>query len=196
MSRMRGGRAPSVAEVRAGPRRACPAGRARVPALSSIHGRHRSTILLAAGGGFEAGQPLAHDQRHGVLERRVGAVRDLVVFAAVIAVLQHGGEIAGHALHAPRADRLDARLLDGVEDRARLLPLGRQPAMDAASWQASAAPWNRHGRARWRRPARQLARRLGQRAPCRRQGRPVRREGDLELRLARDGAHGSRPPRA
>ena len=31
--------------------------------------------------------------------------------------------------HAPRADRLDARLLDRLEHRARLLPAGHQLAM-------------------------------------------------------------------
>ena len=53
-----------------------PAGRARVPARSSMNGRHRSTSLRAAGGGCCAGQPLAHHQGDSVLDRRVGAVGD------------------------------------------------------------------------------------------------------------------------
>ena len=45
-----------------------------------------------------AGQALAHHERDGVLERRVGAVGDLlVVAAAVIAVLEHRREVAGDA---------------------------------------------------------------------------------------------------
>ena len=84
------------------------------------------------GGGrrFEAGQALAHHQRDRILDRRVGAVRDLLVLAAaVVAVLEHRRDVAGDAGHAARADRLDARLLDRVEDGARRLAVGREAAM-------------------------------------------------------------------
>ena len=65
-----------------------------------------------------------------VLDRRIGAVGDFVELAAMEAVVEHGGEILRHARHAARADRLDARLLDRIEHRARLLAAGHQPAMD------------------------------------------------------------------
>ncbi len=78
-----------------------------------------------------AGQPLAHDHGERILDRRVGAVGDLVEFAAVKAVVEHGGEIFGDAAHAARTDRLDAGLLDGFEHGARLLAAGRQLAMHA-----------------------------------------------------------------
>ena len=48
----------------------------------------------------------------------------------MIAVVEHGGEVRRHALHAARADRLDAGLLDGVEQRARRRVLRRKPAVD------------------------------------------------------------------
>ena len=77
----------------------------------------------------QAGQPLAHHQRHRLLDRRIGAVGDLVEFAAMEAVIEHRGEILGDAVHAARADRLDARLLDRLEHRARLLAGRLQAAM-------------------------------------------------------------------
>ena len=91
------------------------------------------------GGRLRAGQALAHHQRHRILERRVGAVGDLLVLAAaMIAVLQHRRDVGGDAGHAARADGFDARLLDRVEDRAGRLAL-RARACDArpSSWQAS-----------------------------------------------------------
>ena len=94
-----------------------------------------------------AGQPLAHHQRHGFLDRRVGLVAHVGEVGLGELVLQHGAEIVGDALHGAGADRLDARLLDGVEDGARLLALGRQPGVDAdVVAGAPAAPWNRRGR--------------------------------------------------
>ena len=71
-----------------------------------------------------AGEALAHHHGDRVLDRRVGAVGDLVELAAMEAVVEHGGEILRHARHAARADRLDARLLDRLEHRARLLAAG------------------------------------------------------------------------
>jgi hypothetical protein len=66
-------------------------------------------------------------------------------------------------VHAPRADRLDARLLDRLEHRAALLADGICRRCTAGSWQASLQ------RDRIRMPAhdrgvlrRELARRLGQ----------------------------------
>ena len=122
--------------------RAC---RDRLPARSSIGGRQSSTSLRA-GGGAHAGQPLAHHQADAVLERRVGAVADLAVFAAVKFVVEHGGEVRGDAVHAACADRFDARLFDRLEDRARLLAAGAARCT-RRSWQArrsaNESPWPR-----------------------------------------------------
>ena len=100
------------------------------PARSSISGatdRPASWPPAAA----PAGQPLAHHHRHRILDRRIGAVGDLVEFAAMVAVVEHGGEILRDAGHAARADRLDARLLDRLEHRARLLAAGHELAVHA-----------------------------------------------------------------
>ena len=93
--------------------------------------RHRSTIALAVSGGAGAGQPLAHDEREGVLERRVGPLGDLGIAPVAVLVLDAGGEIGGHAGHAIGAQRLDAGPLDRLEHGAGRARLGRQPR-DAA----------------------------------------------------------------
>ena len=50
---------------------------------------------------LEARQALAHHQRDGVLQWRIGAIGDLFVLAAaMIAVLQHRREVRGDARHA------------------------------------------------------------------------------------------------
>ena len=92
----------------------------RTPQVDELAGRRRRRL---------AGEALAHHQRDRVLDRRVGAVGDLVELAAVEAVVEHGGEVFRDALHAARADRLDARLLDRVEHRARLLAARHQAAV-------------------------------------------------------------------
>ncbi len=76
-----------------------------------------------------AGEPLAHDHRDRILDRRIGAIGDVVVFAAMEAVVEHGGQVGLHAAHAARADRLDARLFDRVEHGAGLLAAGHELAM-------------------------------------------------------------------
>ena len=85
--------------------------------------------LLRRGRRHFAGQPLAHHHGQRILDRRIGAVGDLVELAAVEAVVEHGGEISCDAAHAARADRLDAGLLDRLEHGARLLAAGRELAM-------------------------------------------------------------------
>ena len=77
-----------------------------------------------------AGQALAHQHRHRFLDRGIGAIGDFVELAAVELVVEHRREILGDALHAPRADRLDAGLLDRLEHRARLLAARHQAAVD------------------------------------------------------------------
>ena len=65
-----------------------------------MQGRHRSTMRLAVGRRLHAGQPLAHDQRERILERRVGTCRDVRIACALEAIVEHGVEIGGDALHA------------------------------------------------------------------------------------------------
>ena len=111
----------------------------------------------------EAGQPLAHHHGDGVLQRRFVAVARFGGGVFVVAVVEHGGEVGRHPLHAPRADRLDAGLLDGVEQGARRRALRRVAAVDRL---AVAGQPQRHGvrhAAQDRRLARVgLARRLRQ----------------------------------
>ncbi len=76
-----------------------------------------------------AGKPLAHDHGDGILDRRIGTVGDLIVFAAMKTIIEHGGEILLNTAHAPRSDRFDAGLLDCFEHRARLLSAGDELAM-------------------------------------------------------------------
>ena len=80
---------------------------------------------------LEPGQLLAHQHRHArprpARPRASGCPRSLS--AAEVAVLQHGREVLGDARHAARADRLAARLLDCIEDAARLLGLRREAAV-------------------------------------------------------------------
>ena len=170
------------------------AGRDSRPARSSMNGRHRSTSFLRGRRRRLAGQPLAHHHGDRILDRRIGAVGDLVELAAMEAVVEHGGEILGDAVHAARADRLDARLLDRLEHRARLLAARHQPAVHRRVVAGElAARSNRRGRARSRRPARcSLRGGSGSRAlPPARPGRSAAKD-DLELGLARDARAGSR----
>ena len=137
-----------------------------------------------------AGQALAHHQGDGVLQRRVGALGDLLIIGAVIALLEHGGEVVGDACHAVGAERLDARLFDRIEDGAGIAAAGRVGAMDRGVVA---------GQAQRQRIADaagdgdvvggHLARRLGQARLHLRQHRPVGGERHLQLRLAGNGAH-------
>ena len=88
-------------------------------------------MALAVSGGGGAGQPLAHDQREGILERRVGPLGDLGIAAVAVLVLDAGREVGGHAGHAIGAQRLDARALDRLEHGARRAGLAA-PAARAA----------------------------------------------------------------
>ncbi len=115
---------------------------------------------------LRAGQPLAHHQRDGVLHRRLRLLADLLQVGAMVAVLQHGAEIGLHAVHAARADRLAARLLDGVEDGARLPSLRREAAMHLA---VVAGEPQRHGVAD---AARDRRRRAASAAAAAREGAP------------------------
>jgi hypothetical protein len=92
----------------------------------------------------------------------------------MVAVLEHGREIVGDARHAPRPDRLDPRLLDRVENRARGLSLRREAAMDAGVV-AGEPERHRIGVAADDRDvlAVELARRLGQARLVRHQDRAI-----------------------
>ncbi len=150
-----------------------------------------------AGRRFEARQPLAHHHGHRILQRRLVAVARFRRRALVIAVVEHGGEVRRHALHAPRADRLDARLLHRVEQRPRGRALRRVAAVDRL---AVAGEPQRH---RIRHAAQDgglasvgLARRLGQArlgafGPARQAGL-VGAERDFELGMARHRARAGR----
>ena len=161
---------------------------------------------LGAGRRLEAGQALARQHRHRVLERRLVALARLGEGAAVIAVVEHGGEVGGDAFHPARADRLDPRLLDGVEQRrappgyaarggdgrrrcgrraaARANRRGRAGSPPRADWACAAAPagapWPR--RARSPAPACRWRRRLsssGWRASARVQEASARLNGSF-----------------
>ena len=142
----------------------------------------------------EAREALAHHHGDGVLQRRVRAVADLGVGAAVIAVLQHRGQIAGDARHAARADGLDARLLDGVEHGAGGLVLRGELAVHArvvtGELEGERIRMAAHDGGF---PGRQLAGGLGQarlRAFARAdEAGPLGGVGDFEFLQARQGAH-------
>ncbi len=139
------------------------------------------------------GKPLAHHHGDGLLDRRVGAVGDLVELAAVEAVVDHRGEIVLHAEHAARADRLDASLLDGVEHRAGLLAAGHQAPMHrrivAGELERDGIGMAAHDRGL---ATRELSRRLGQPHLAADQAGPLGRERHFKLGLARDGAQTAR----
>ena len=148
---------------------------------------------LRAGRRRQARQALAHQHRHGVLQRRLGAVLGLGEGALVVAVVEHGGQVRRHAFHAARADGLDARLLDGVEQRPRRLVRRRQPAMHGVIVAGEAQRHRIGEAAQDRRLARVgLARRLRQaRLGAVRPGDQrglVGREDDLQLGMPGHGA--------
>lgn len=142
---------------------------------------------MAAAGGFHAGQPLAHQHRQRIGERRVGAVGDLVELAAMEMVIEHRGEVFRNARHAARADRLDPRLLHRLEHAARLRIARHQLAMQfgvvTGDLQRDGVGMAAHHR---RIPLGHLARRLGQPRLAGREPRALSGEADVELRRLGD----------
>ena len=136
-----------------------------------------------------AGEPLAHQHGERLLDRRVGAVGDLVELAAMEAVVDHGGEVLGDAGHAARADRLDAGLLDRLEHRARGLAARHELPMHARIVTGElerdrvGVPAHDRGLA-----GGELARRLRQPDLAADHAGALGREGDFEVGLARDRA--------
>ena len=159
------------------------------PARPSMQLRHRSTRRRAAGGGA---WPVRRSRTIIATASSIGASARSVIssnlprwnLSSSIA-----GEVLGDALHAARADRLDARLLDRLEHRARLLAARHQAAMHGGV--VTGHPQrDRVGMAAHDRGVRrgQLARRLGQPRLAAHHARPLGGERDLELGLPRDGA--------
>ena len=136
-----------------------------------------------------AGEAFAHHHGDRLLDRRIGAVGDLVELAAMEAVVDHGGKILRHARHAPRADRFDARLLDRLEHRPRLLSARHQLAVDARivtrELERDGVGVAAHDR---RIGAGELARRLGQAGLAADDAGTFGGERDFKLGLAGDGA--------
>ena len=152
----------------------------RTPEIDQLLGRRRRR---------QAGQPLAHHERQRVLDRRVGALGDVFEFPAVEFLVQHGGDILGDAVHAPRADRLDARLLDRLEHRAALLAGRLQTAMHrrimAGDAQRDGVGMAAHDRGL---ALAELARRLRQPDLAAHHAGALGSERDFEIGLARDRA--------
>jgi hypothetical protein len=140
-----------------------------------------------------AGEGLARHQADSLDQRRGLALGDPREALGAAALLAGGGEIAGDACHAPRAARLAARLLDGVEHLARQRAGGRAPAMQRlvveTQLQADRVGLAAHDR---RLLARHLARRCRQPRFLPAQPGRLGRERDLQFGLARDRAHRGR----
>ncbi len=142
------------------------------------------------------GEALAHHHGDRLLDRRIGPVGDLVELAAMEAVVDHGGEIFRHARHAARPDRLDARLLDRLEYRPRLLSARHQLAVDGRvvtrELERDGVGVSAHDR---RIGTGELARRLRQAGLAADDAGTLGGECDFKLGLAGDGAQaaGHRP---
>ena len=164
------------------------------PARSSINGRHRSTSFRAAGGG---GRPVRRSRTIMASASSIGASARSVISSNLPRWKRSSSMAArllGDALHAPRADRLDARLLDRLEHRAA--PAGRPAAgggAPTASWQATRSAiesaWPRTIAASC---GGELARRLGQPRLAADHAGALGRVGHFEVGLARDRAQAAR----
>jgi len=145
--------------------------------------------FLRRRGRWLAGQPFAHHERDRFLERRIGAIGDLVEFAAMETVIEHRRKVLGDARHPACADRLDAGLLDRVEHGARLLPARHELAMDhrvvTGEFERDGVGMAAHDRGI---RSGELPRRLRQARLAADDAGALRGEGDLELGFARDRA--------
>ena len=139
-----------------------------------------------------AGQPFAHHKRDRFLDRRIGAIGDLVELTAVETVIEHRRKVLGDARHAACPDRLDAGLLDRVEDGARLLPARHKLAMHhrvvTGELERDGVGMAAHDRGV---RAGELSRRLRQARLAADNAGALGREGDFELGFARDRAQTS-----
>ena len=137
-----------------------------------------------------AGELLAHHQRDGFLQRRIGAVDGILVIGAGVLFLQHRIEIAGNPFHLAGAERLDAGLFDPVIDCPCQLADGCVAIVNRL---VMAGNPQRHGVAiaagdRQLLP-RNLAAWIGQLDLVADQRRAVVRKGNFDTRLVGDGAH-------
>jgi hypothetical protein len=140
-----------------------------------------------------AGQSLSYHQRDSFLDRRIRPVGDLVEFAAMKSIVEHGREVLGNAGHAAGADRLDAGLLDCLEYGARLLPARHELAMHHGVV-AGELECDRVGVSAddCRIRAAELAWRLGQPRLAGHDAWTLRGKSNFELGLAGDRAQASR----
>ena len=100
----------------------------RAPEIDQLLGRRRRR---------QAGEALAHQKRQRVLDRRVGALGDVVEFAAVESLLEHRGEFwATPSMR--RAPIASTRACSTASNTARACwPAGCRRRCTAGSWQAS-----------------------------------------------------------
>ena len=137
----------------------------------------------------QTGQPLAHHHRERIRQRRIGAVGDLVIFAAMEVIVEHRGEILGDTGHALGTDGLDTGLLDRLEHAARLRIARDQLAVNlrimTGEFQRDGISMAAHDRGI---ALGHLARGLRQPRFARRKARPLGGEGDFELGRSRDRA--------
>ena len=107
-------------------------------------------------------------------------------------VIEHGRKVLGDARHAACADRLDAGLLDRVEDGARLLPARHELAMNhrvvTGELERDGVGMAAHDRGV---RAGELSRRLRQARLAADNAGALGRERDFELGFARDRAQTS-----
>ena len=163
------------------------------PARSSISGRQSSTIFFAAGGGA---WPVSRSRTISATASSIGASARSVTssnFPRWKRSSSMAERFLRHARHAARADRLDARLLDRLEHRARLLPARHQLAMHHRIMTGELER-DRIGMAAHDRGVRpgELARRLGQPCLAADDAGAFGGKGDFELGLAGNRAQAAR----
>ena len=131
-----------------------------------------------------AGQPLAHHQPDNVGQGGRGRIVEAVQALLLNAGFQRRGQVGAYAHQRIGPDRVDAGLLDRLEDRAGLHRLGPQLGVGGLVVVGEA---QRHlvGQAADARGLlrRQVARRVRQDGVVAVQRRPVAGEGDLQIRL-------------
>jgi len=140
----------------------------------------------------EAGQALAHHHGDRLLDRRIGAIGDLVELTAMETVIEHRRKVLGDARHAACPNGLDAGLLDRVEYGPRLLPARHELAMHhrvvTGELERDGVGMATHDRGV---RAGELSRRLRQARLAADDAGALGREGDFELGFARDRAQTS-----
>ncbi len=146
---------------------------------------------LRGGRRRRTGERFPRQQAHRLGQRHVVALADMLVALAAIALVEHGREIGGDAGHAPRAQRLDPRLLGALEDGARGLAARQAPRMErgivVAQLERGGVGGAAHGR---RLGMAQIARRQREAHPRARGGRRLGAIADGDILALRQRAHG------